>query len=142
MLALSSSKAMPNLFKNNMQMTTDTDDKSFRLPNFESVKIELVKTNKGEIKEKPAALTKELEKNDFHELTQYNLDNHKNSFKIQNLLNYKPENIHRKASHGMILPPKPEKQTHSILDILGTVESPSHWRYFQNKVLSKYSFDQ
>lgn len=52
---------------------------------------------------------------------------------LQSLLNQKPSNLHRKASVGMILPAKKSLGAASFLDIIGTVESPSHWRYFENK---------
>lgn len=133
-LGYNSSKAIPNMYKS----TGHDTDRSIKLPNFESMKIELIKTSDGEVMEKPVILTKELEKKNRFEVTYYDL-NEGSTQKVQKMLNYHPENIHVKASNGMILPPKPDKHTHSIVDILGTVESPSHWRYFQNKIMSKHS---
>lgn len=115
-------------FKNHMQET----DRSFKLPDFDNVKVEVIKTARGEVKERPLVLAKELEKDKNCEVTQYNLDE-KNSIILRKLLNDRPPNIHRKASLGMILPPKAPQQSNSVVDIIGTVESPSHWRYFENK---------
>lgn len=58
---------------------------------------------------------------------------------LQNILNQRPRNLHRKASEGMILPPKLSFGSASFLEILGTVESPSHWRYFENKMKQRKS---
>ena len=97
-----------------------------------SIFISQHKTPRGEIKERPLMLNKDLQKDENYEVTQIQL-NDKNIIYLQNLLNQKPRNLHRKASEGMIMPPKQSIESASFLDILGTVESPSHWRFFENK---------
>jgi hypothetical protein len=114
-------------------------DGSFKLPDFENLRVEVVKTARGEIKEKPFMLAKELDKEKYRESAQFNLGN-QNPNKLSILLSDVPPNIHKNASKGMILPPKPPLQTSSVVDILGTVESPSHWRYFENKKKELRSF--
>ena len=70
------------------------NDKSLKLPGFETIKVELIKTPKGEIKEKPVLLTKELSNTDRYEITEINL-NENNSSILQNLLNEKPMHLHK-----------------------------------------------
>lgn len=111
-------------------------DSSFNLPDFENVKIEIVKTARGEIKEKPVALINELKNLESGEVSQLNL-NLKNSRMLKKLINKNPQNfnekIHRNTSKKIFPRRERQLQTSSVLDILGTVESPSHWRFFENK---------
>lgn len=122
-------------------MNTNVYDstQTLHLPDFDNVKIGIIKTARGEIKEKPMVLAKELEKDQDCEVTEYNLDD-KNSILLHDFLNERPNNLHKKASQGMILSPKVPKASNSILDIIGTVESPSHWRYFENKKKERNMF--
>ena len=108
---------------------------SFKLPDFNNVKVEIVKTQKGEIKEKPSVLVGDAEEG--KKISQYDLDG-TNTGAIHKLLNDNPNNLHKNASKGLVYPPKSPLRSSSIYDILRTVESPSHWRYFENRH-KKYS---
>jgi hypothetical protein len=112
--------------------TTNDNDKSFKFPDFENLKVEVVKTSRGEIKERPLALVSELDNHENFEVAHYNLNN-KNTRILKRLLNDEPANIYRKYSVGNLNPPKIPRQTTSFMNILGMVESPSHWRFFENK---------
>ena len=107
-------------------------EKSLKLPKFETMKVELIKTPVGEYKERPFMLANEQINKAKYEVTEIDLNNNNTSV-LQDLLNERPKHLHKKASEGMILPPKQTIKTTSFLDIIGTIESPSHWRYFENK---------
>ncbi|CAI2375943.1 unnamed protein product [Moneuplotes crassus] len=110
---------------------TGQKETGFKLPDFDNVNVELIQTAKGEIKEKPLPLVNELETKE-ERMSRFYL-NDRNSSKLQHILKDIPKTLHKTASKEMILPPKGPLQTSSFLDIIGKVESPSHWRFFQNK---------
>lgn len=134
---------VPNL-NSFLKGTLNESNSSFKLPDFTKVKVDIIKTARGEIKEKPLYLTRELDPDQntlnsplkspqsTYFLTQYPLNPNSTS-KLQSLLNGRPPNIHSQFSKNMILTPKAPLQSTSVVDILGSVESPSHWRYFENK---------
>mmetsp|Transcript_3418 Transcript_3418/g.2872 ORF Transcript_3418/g.2872 Transcript_3418/m.2872 type:complete len:222 (+) Transcript_3418:22-687(+) len=117
---------LTSFFKPNYNET----EGSFKLPEFNNTKVELIKTSRGEVKEKPSVLVGDQEEG--MQLSQHNIDR-MGIGTLRTMLNDKPNNLHNNASKGMILPPKNPHKSSSIYDILRTVESPSHWRYFENR---------
>ena len=49
-------------------------DQSFKLPDFDAVKVELIKTSRGEIRERPFVLNKELIKDDNYDIKHIHLN--------------------------------------------------------------------
>ncbi|CAI2376303.1 unnamed protein product [Moneuplotes crassus] len=107
-------------------------ERTLQFPDFENVNVELIQTERGEIKEKPYSLVSELKTNKFKKKFKLFLDK-RSSSRLRDMLKDVPTHLHKNASKEMILPPKNPLHTSSFLETIGTVESPSHWRFFENK---------